>query len=1395
MSGPFRPRNANRSFKKNPRIPGRLLITAVVGALSLSLAPAIPAAADGGGTPPLSTPAPPLPESHPDGPLGTTRTADDSGLSKDQEAALAAAQGKAASTGSPVQVDALTTETATVQANPSGTVTWTTSLLPERVRKDDAWVPVDATLQQNDDGSYSPKAAAEPLAFSGGGSAPLVSMTSGKAQLAFSWPQTLPKPTVSGATITYPDVLKDVDLKLTANTVGGFSELIVVKTAEAADDPALATLKLATHATGVTVSDDGHDNLQATTSAGQVMFSAPQPVMWDSSSDGATTQLLTTPLDTASAASSDSAGTDDGSSGPGVGSQVARVADDVTGGTLSLTPDQKLLGGSSTHYPVYIDPSWNPHYASGGKQHYVETQQGCPSAKNYDSTQYGDPGVGYNSWSGCIGTERSYFQLGIPSTVWGTHIVNATVDVKENYSASCSLSSDIKLYLTGAISAGTNWNNKPSLSSYLKSKSFGPACTSEPSGGFDVTGTIADKAAAKDSSWTFALVNSQQGSGDGNYFKRVANNPSMSVEFNHVPGKPGSLAAKFGTHSVGCGTTAPYPVIGKTLITTPPTLNAVVSDGDKDDLAATYKYWVNGGTSTTTTSATVSSGQNAPKQLSSSFMSGLKTGDTVGWNVTSSDGEDTSAASSSCHFTVDLTAPAEPTVKDKDGTYPEDSPGITAAGTTGHFTLSTNSATKFLYNLDVSPPTSNTPSSEVATASSNSATISVTPTAPGTHTLYVYAVDAAGNVSTQQQYQFTALGHTGKTYASLKDAFNNTAVTDDNSQAAADADGVGATISLQDLKAAGWQPGGKITVDGAAFTLPSFASTSGDNVMAANQTIQMNGTGRALVFLGFSTYGFVSSQRAEDDYSSPVIPDGTSVSGTECTLGNGQYEDCRAGGPYGSVTYADGTTGAYHLTIPDWVYGSNALAAVTLPHRNHTSGTQETRSTNIYAFAVPLKPGAQISSVTLPDLSSAARQDVPGLHLFGMALRDTTTAPAGAKWTGAWSSPNEGAFNYEGTDYKDQTFRIAANPSVAGSSVRIRLSNALGRTPLTIDHTTIATQSAGAAPTTTPADLTFNGGSKSVTIPVGGEVYSDPTAYTATPGKRIMISLHLAGSTPYLVQHSWASAAVQYVSAVGSGDHTTDTATTSFTGTGVQWGEFTDILTGIDVTTSGNQPTVAELGDNLTDPFASGTKAGLVTPRVSDDLAAALRTNNQQIPDYGVVASGIENNRVATDQAQGGPAVLTRLDRDVLALPGITTVIVDEGLKDIVAGTGDTDLEQSYDQLLAQLRGWGIKVVLTTLTPCQGYTPCTTEADTNRVATNTWITDQVDFSTPTVNCLDAESAVAVPDPTSQADPTPLILNTDTAPNDDDPGDHINLTTDAYKTITNTIDLTTLGPDN
>ncbi|MFF2521812.1 SGNH/GDSL hydrolase family protein [Streptomyces liangshanensis] len=1339
--------NFHASGRRRHHVQRRRLVFAALCALLLpplsALASAPPATADSGS--PTATQAPSVHDNPPHQTLGTFRPPDDSGLTGPQRTALASAKKRATSTGQVVTVDALTTETSTTTVNPSGNMTYNSSLLPVRVRDHDHWVPVDATLHQNADGTWSPKAAAEPLSFSSGGSTPMVTMTSGKATLAMSWPAPLPTPQASGAHLTYPSVLPGVDLQLSADTRGGFSQLLIVKTAEAAANPDLATLELTTKTSGVTVTDDNHGNLAATTPDGRILFSAPQPVMWDSTTPRKQTAV------TAAVQAPDAPI-------PSATARVARVAPQADDSILTLTPDQDLLHGPTTTYPVYIDPTWNPHFASSTRQHFIEVQQGCSTAKNYDSTQYGDPGVGYNAFSGCIGTERSYFQLAVPSAIWGTHIVSATIDAQENYSASCSLSANVALYWSGAISAGTTWSNKPALSSNLGSKSFGPACTSHPSGGYAVTSTIAKGAAAHWKSWTFALVSSQEASSDGNYFKRFASNPSMSITYNHVPTAPSSLSAKVGSTALGCGTTSPYPIVGKTLATTPPTLNAVISDGDKDSLAATYSYWAGAGSATTAASATVASGQNAPKQLPSTFMSGLADGSLVSWKVTSSDGKDTSPTSSTCHFTVDLHSPAQPTIKTADSLYPEDSAGITAAGTPGKFVLSVapgttgNNAAKFLYGVDTSPVTSGTPAAQTVAATNNTATVSVTPVAPGTHTLYAYAVDSAGNVSSQQQYEFTALGHATTTYTSLQAAFNNTAVTDNAATDVKEAfDGLGSSFSLQDFKAAGWQPGGKITIDGASFTLPAFGSANGDNVMAANQTIQMNGTaGKALVFLAASDNGLSSAPDPAGELTSPAVLAGVPIAGTNCTLGNGTYEDCIP--PTGTINYGGSVAPqAYNLAAPDWVSGPKDMATVTLPHRNTRAG-QQTIGTSVYAFAVPLKPGAPINSVTLPDLSSAARPNIPGLHIFGMAVRDTTIAPGGHTWTGAWSSPTQGQYSYFTGGFNNQTIRMATTPSVSGSTVRIRLSDALGHDPLVLGHVTVAQQVGGAKPSATPQDLTFNGGSTTVTIPEGGEIYSDPVAFPVTAGKGLMLSLHLSNHVPYLGVNTFAAATMAYITATASGDHTKDSTDTAFVGSGTISSYMSAVLTGVDVITSEDQPTVSVI-EGLPDASRVG---GGGTVRVSDDLASRLQQNTEGVPHYGVVASGIESNGITANYKS--PSLLTRLDRDILSTPGISTVVVSEGLEDLLGETDDTTLEAGYSLLRDQLKGWGIKVVFMNLLPCATYDRCTDAVDANRTGVNTWISDQVDWTQPYTDQFDAESIVSEPWEDSPLDPPALAIS-------------------------------------
>lgn len=1338
-------------------------------------------------------PQPDEPAPAPGAPLAPRDDAD--GLTAAQRKAVQNAQAQAAAAGKPVTVDALTTQTSTTTVNPSGTTTYDSSLLPVRVRKNGAWTPVDATLVHNADGTYSPAAATGALALSGGGTAPLAAMGAGTEQLAFDWPTALPAPTAAGDTLTYPDVLPDIDLKVTATTLGGFSEVLVVKSASAAADPALGSLVLATRATGVTVKDAGPEGLAAVTPGGDVAYSAPAPLMWDSAkAAGVAGARTVSPAVRARSAVLPSAAS------PQPGAHTAPLRVDVSAGKLTLTPDRKLLTGKDTVYPVYIDPSWNPHPTSGARQHWNEVQEGCPTTSNFDSTKYGDPGVGDNTYSGCVGKERAYYQLAVPSVIWGAHVVSAVINTTETYAAQCDTTSTVDMYQTSAVSKAFTWNTKPAAGAKIGSKSFAPACSSYVSGGFAATSTLVKAAAGHWSSLAFVLINANET--NGYHFKRFAANPSVSITYNRVPNAPSTPTVKVTGSTYGCATATPYPVLGKTVATTPPSLSALVSDPDKDALQATYTYWVGTGAKATLKSKDVSSGQQAPASFPLAYIKGLADGTVVNWQVSVSDGEDSKANTSTCHFTVDQRAPVEPTMTAD--VYPDiDADGAPGApaGTPGAFTAkvdpgtSQNNAAKFVFGLDSPPPTSGAPASQTKTATNNTATYTATPVAPGTHTLFAYALDSAGNESPMHEYHFTAVGHVGKTYPSLSAAFDNTAVSDDTARTAANADGSGYSLSKQDFLAQGWRPGGKVTVDGATFTLPDFGSGAPDNVLAANQTITMSGQkGGALVFLATSTFGGSSADRVPADHSSPYVPDGTDISAANCTYGydNTRYSDCSEAS--GTITYTDGTAPqSYYLAVPDWSgTGLSSLSVVNLPHVNHSTG-QDAQTHHVYAFAVPIAAGKQLSSVTLPDLSDTAQTQVPGLHIFAMAVRDTATAPNGTSWTGAWSAPTDSPYRFNATGFSDQSFRVSAPATVSGNSLRIRLSNSQGRAPLSVDDVTVGHAGATYASTDgTPTRLTF-GGDSAVTIPVGGELYSDPLEFPVTGGSRVIVSFHLASAVDYLVMHTKESISWTSITAPGSGDHAGDPSDTFFMAAGSTAEYVSAVLTGIDVTTDTGRPTIAVLGDGLRNK--PGSIIAQRAPHVSDDLAAAFRADSQGLGPAGVDEVGIANNLMTQDQGAGGRSVLSRLDRDVLSIPDITSVVVYEGGNDILGGADDAALTNAYGILRDQLNAWGIRVVFLNLTPCGGDPLCTETVEDNRVTVNEWISDQNAAIPPGVAAVDANGAVAVDDPTSTTTPPLQILSAATAPADFDTGDHVNLTADGYAAVAGTLtaDLSVLLP--
>lgn len=123
----------------------------------------------------------------------------------------------------------------------------------------------------------------------------------------------------------------------------------------------------------------------------------------------------------------------------------------------------------------------------------------------------------------------------------------------------------------------------------------------------------------------------------------------------------------------------------------------------------------------------------------------------------------------------------------------------------------------------------------------------------------MYAVDAAGDDSGTTGYPFLAAGDPNTTCTSLSACFNNTGISADATPSQADLDGSGDSYSATDLATAGWASAGKVTVDGATFTLPVYGAGQKDNVLAANQTITYNGSGNALEFLATSTWSALAT--------------------------------------------------------------------------------------------------------------------------------------------------------------------------------------------------------------------------------------------------------------------------------------------------------------------------------------------------------------------------------------------------------------------------------------------------------------------------------------------------------------------------------------------------------
>ena len=191
--------------------------------------------------------------------------------------------------------------------------------------------------------------------------------------------------------------------------------------------------------------------------------------------------------------------------------------------------------------------------------------------------------------------------------------------------------------------------------------------------------------------------------------------------------------------------------------------------------------------------------------------------------------------------------------------------------------------------------------------------------------------------------------------------------------------------------------------------------------------------------------------------------------------------------------------------------------------------------------------------------------------------------------------------------------------------------------------------------------------------------------------------------------------------------------------------------------------TVVVLGDSISDGLGSTPNANHRWP---DELARRLNTGSLA---WGVANQGISGNRVLEDGA--GQNALARLDRDVLAEPGVAYLIVFEGVNDLGIAFGHWTLPPGpanatpplivapthkptapamiagYRQIIARAHARGIKVFGATIAPYEGAMYWSIEGESQRKAINEWIRHGGEFDA----VLDFDAALRDPDqPTRMA---------------------------------------------
>lgn len=308
-----------------------------------------------------------------------------------------------------------------------------------------------------------------------------------------------------------------------------------------------------------------------------------------------------------------------------------------------------------------------------------------------------------------------------------------------------------------------------------------------------------------------------------------------------------------------------------------------------------------------------------------------------------------------------------------------------------------------------------------------------------------------------------------------------------------------------------------------------------------------------------------------------------------------------------------------------------------------------------------------------------------------------------SKWVTVWGNATSVAERRPETYARDITLRYPVKCAFGGNAARLHFSNFCGTEPVTLSFVTIASAISDREINLKDACLVTFNGKESVTIGAGEEIISDEISFRVKPKGTVTVSIYLKDFTLMRSAVVITGPLSKGFFSLGNCAQSSVLPLDTTRSTNVFY-----FLTGLDVLTDDDNRCVICYGDSIT----AQSWPDYLALKCMDDVY-----NKTAIVRRAASGTRVLREYKCITYESYGLSGKNRFEREILSVSGADTVIIQQGINDIIHPVG-TDinpfrpmsdlpsveqLEEGIEYYVNIAKSNNLKVILGTLLPIYGW--------------------------------------------------------------------------------------------